>query len=168
MPDLFICLTFNNLQSFVWSFYIHYSICLCKKQKVYALKLWFNILISYQSVGIYQLGSFKYFIIFHGCDLVMFYPRIIAQKRSFYAMGKKIMKVFWQTKVLKKKKSYLQCMERFIKMLILILHIFRTNTTCYCFFFFECKQACGAGCRHRPFPMQLYQYAKFTPSVKWP
>ena len=141
MPDLFICLTFDNLQSFVWSFYIHYSICLCTKLKVYVLKLWAT-LTSLQNVGIYQLGSFKYFIIFHGCDLVMFYPRIIAQKRSFYAMGKKIMKVFWLTKVLRRKKSYLQCMERFIKMLILILYIFRT---------------CCVGCRRRPFPMQLYQ-----------
>ena len=28
-------------------------------------------------------------------------------------------------------------------------------------------QACCAGCRRRPFPMQLHQQAKSTPSVKW-
>ena len=30
------------------------------------------------------------------------------------------------------------------------------------------KQACCAGCRRRPFPMQLPQKEKSTPSVKWP
>ena len=30
------------------------------------------------------------------------------------------------------------------------------------------KQACCAGCRRRPFPMKLHQWAKSTRSVKWP
>ena len=29
------------------------------------------------------------------------------------------------------------------------------------------KQACCTGCRQRPFPIQLHQQAKSTPSVKW-
>ena len=33
---------------------------------------------------------------------------------------------------------------------------------------FNIKQACCAGCRRRPFPMQLHQQVKSTPSVKWP
>ena len=34
--------------------------------------------------------------------------------------------------------------------------------------FLQSKQACCAGCRLRPFPMQLHQQAKSTLSVKWP